>query len=567
MTARSRGALMFVAGWVVASGAACAANEAVPAGGGADVGAAEVATAPEVTATEDTTTEDTATDDLSLPPEAEAPMTFAPHDKGPVLSQKAKQVKVKHISAIADVPTKALATLAYRIYDFDVGTGLAILVQGKKFNLLFDGGSGDDLGKLGSSAGNRNRLLAYLFATLGPSGPAECAPLGDAWAGYAGDKKVKLHHVVLSHAHLDHGSYLADVLACYDVVNVWDTGAINDTEFYLAFLKAVAAEVGVTYHTVAGPSANRGITVAGQTVTLPVKTKWVSFSEGTRVALDDAAAFAVLYADPNKHADMNQNSLVLRLDLGSISVLLTGDAESGARKDPSAPPGDIEAALIERHLSELDADILQVGHHGSLSSNRLAFLEAVSPLWAIMGVGPKQYSGVTLPDKAVISALASVKAAVFRTDLGDAKCPAADRIGMDDESPGGCDAYAMEIAAFKPKVPSGTTEEAFYASCAGRCGDASTTGCSCSPNCRATNSCCPDVCDQCATLPLCASPTSAKYSGFDAGCAGLCEDGGTVGDCGCGAGCVAEGNCCLDLCQSCPAQPVCAPGQEDDPFN
>jgi hypothetical protein len=76
--------------------------------------------------------------------------------------------------------------------------------------------------------------------------------------------------------------------------------------------------------------------------------------------------------------------------------------------DPSYPPGAVEEFLIDHHRDEIRADILQVGHHGSKTSSRRSFLEAVHPSLA----------------------------PVLRTDERDASCPLTRRIGP-DTGPGG----------------------------------------------------------------------------------------------------------------------------------
>ncbi len=75
------------------------------------------------------------------------------------------------------------------------------------------------------------------------------------------------------------------------------------------------------------------------------------------------------------------------------------------RKDPSYPVGDVEEFLIDHHAKEVRADILQVGHHGSKTSSRRGFLEAVHPSLALVSSGPKRYGKVTLPDIEVIESL------------------------------------------------------------------------------------------------------------------------------------------------------------------
>lgn len=102
------------------------------------------------------------------------------------------------------------------------------------------------------------------------------------------------------------------------------------------------------------------------------------------------------------------------------------------------------------HSDSLNVDILQVGHHGSETSSRQEFLDAVSPQWALIGAGPRNFSGVVLPDESVVQALAEVtgdEARVLRTDTSDeGGCEVADRIGSDEDRPGGCDNHVLGIA-------------------------------------------------------------------------------------------------------------------------
>lgn len=69
--------------------------------------------------------------------------------------------------------------------------------------------------------------------------------------------------------------------------------------------------------------------------------------------------------------DQNHNSLVIRVDFGQASFLFTGDLEDLA----------IEYVLekYKNHLSNLDVDIYQVGHHGSKNATSINLLKAMKP--------------------------------------------------------------------------------------------------------------------------------------------------------------------------------------------
>ncbi len=344
-------------------------------------------------------------------------------------SAAAPGITWKRVETARDVPG-APAPGTYQIHLVDVGTGLAILVRGADFALLYDAGTND-------KEERPLRIAAYLAATLGASGDDLCVEKG----GPAPTGRVALDHVVLSHPHLDHASMLDLVVHCYDVKNFWDSGRVNDTVFYRELLGAIGKSTAL-YHTAADVATNHEVEVKGASIKIP---KWERFSEGDRVKLGEGASFTILHAEGKKLEDPNQNSVVIAVDLGGVRLLLVGDAESGPRKNPDAPVGDVEEFLIDQHAKDIRADILQVGHHGSKTSSRSKFLEAVKPTLALVSSGPKMYGKVTLPDREVLDALSAVGAKVLRTDERDGNCPVHGRIGGDN-GPGGCDSYVIVVS-------------------------------------------------------------------------------------------------------------------------
>jgi competence protein ComEC len=320
------------------------------------------------------------------------------------------------VASPADVPAAPPSAGNYRIHLIDVGTGLSILVQGADFNLLYDAGSND---REESPA----RVLSYLAASVGPSGDELCGAPHD---------RHRIDHVVLSHPHFDHASALDLVVHCYDVGDIWDSGRVNDAVFYRNFLEAVSRSTA-HYHTAASVPPDHVVGVKGDEIHI---ADWSRFSEDDTVALGQGARFTILHAEPKALPDPNQNSVVLEVELGGARLLLVGDAESGARRDPSDPPGDVEQFLLDHHRSQLAADILQVGHHGSKTSSRHAFLEAVHPRLALVSSGPRVYGKTVLPDHEVLEELAADGATVLRTDEHDRQCPG---------GPGGCDNYIISI--------------------------------------------------------------------------------------------------------------------------
>jgi len=78
---------------------------------------------------------------------------------------------------------------------------------------------------------------------------------------------------------------------------------------------------------------------------------------------------------PLQFTNQNDNSIVMRLQIGETSFLLTGDA--GA---------DAEQSMLSAGLN-LQSDVLKVAHHGSRYGTTTQFLDNVMPSYAIISAG------------------------------------------------------------------------------------------------------------------------------------------------------------------------------------
>jgi competence protein ComEC len=319
----------------------------------------------------------------------------------------------------------------FAVHVIDVGTGLAVFVEGRDFALLYDAGSQDDL-----HGGSENRVVAYIKA--------------------ARPGLTTLDHVILSHPHKDHLQLMPDVFDAFQVRNVWESGRVNKTDGYCHFLKAAMAEPGARYHDAIASNTTRTVTFSGSGCSGPIVVRQSSMMTADPVPLGAGASMSILYRDPHNYADPNGNSVVVRLDLGTKRILLAGDAEGGERETPDHAPqsNSIEAKLIVCCAADLRSDILVVGHHGSLTSSRRAFLDAVSASVFAISSGPYPYKRVRLPDAEIVTEL-EARGQVFRTDRDDLyrisdedrSCELNPRkIGPDaDETPGGCNNILITI--------------------------------------------------------------------------------------------------------------------------
>jgi competence protein ComEC len=339
---------------------------------------------------------------------------------------------------LAGAPLAAVGK-SFKVHVIDVGTGLAVFVQGDDFALLYDAGSQDDLAK-----GADNRVVAYIKAV-------------------APNLRV-LNHVILSHPHKDHLELMPEVFDTFQVENVWESGRVNPTAGYCRFLQKVVAEHAIYHDAIASNAVRTAAFKEGKC------KDGVRLSEGPMmtaapIRLGDQAQMTLLYRDAFNYDDPNGNSVVTRLDLGDRRILLAGDAEGGDRPAPGDAEGaervahtaqpkanSIEAKLLDACCrAQLAADLLVVGHHGSLTSSRGAFLDAVGAKLFVISSGPHPYQSVVLPDPAVVKML-KARGTLYRTDRDDGACetePA--KPGPDaDESPGGCDNVLITI---QPSAP------------------------------------------------------------------------------------------------------------------
>ena len=99
----------------------------------------------------------------------------------------------------------------------------------------------------------------------------------------------------------------------------------------------------------------------------------------------------------------NNDSLVLRVCYGRQAFLMAGDMERRVEEELLAENADVKA------------DVLKVAHHGSRTSTSEAFLDAVHPALALIGVGEGNMYGYPTP--VVLERLAARRIEVLRTDL------------------------------------------------------------------------------------------------------------------------------------------------------
>jgi competence protein ComEC len=186
-----------------------------------------------------------------------------------------------------------------------------------------------------------------------------------------------LDAVVLSHAHSDHMGGMRSVIANFRPRELWYGVESPDRGFQQLEETARAYNVPLIKRTAGDTFDFGGLHIRA----LSPQPGW----EANNPAQDD-------------------ESLVLHVQYGATSALFVGDSHRR-----------IEKFLIDENPR---ADLLKIGHHGSLTSSSPEFLEAVNPHFAVASVGI--YNSFKHPRPEVMRRFADAHVETFRTDLAGA---------------------------------------------------------------------------------------------------------------------------------------------------
>lgn len=184
----------------------------------------------------------------------------------------------------------------------------------------------------------------------------------------------KLDVVVATHPHADHIGGMKKVVEKYEIGTFYIPGVSHDTATFKKLLEAMKKN----------------------------GCKTVKATAGVDVPFGDEVSVSLLAPVKDKYEDLNNYSAVMRLEYKESSFILTGDAESLAEKD------------ILENDSNLNADVLKLGHHGSSTSSSDEFLDAVDPNVAIISAGEGNKYGH--PHKETLSNMKEREITVYRTD-------------------------------------------------------------------------------------------------------------------------------------------------------
>lgn len=180
--------------------------------------------------------------------------------------------------------------------------------------------------------------------------------------------------VVATHPDSDHIGGMPDVLERYSVDYIFDSAVRSDSSLYDTWQEAIRKENATYAH----------------------------LYRGTRIILDENIRFDILYPEQGKITgkEPNEASLIMKLVYGNVCMIFTGDIERNGE--------------WEVRNDDIDCDVLKVAHHGSKTSTSDAFLQAVSPVIAVISSGKDNRYGH--PHEVILGKLQTAGISVLRTD-------------------------------------------------------------------------------------------------------------------------------------------------------
>lgn len=229
-----------------------------------------------------------------------------------------------------------------QVYFLDVGQADCILVKTGQHSMLIDSGDTE-----------QGRLIL----------------------GYLSDRGIStLDYLVATHPHSDHIGSMPDIIRAMESIgSLLMPDIVHTTKTFEDLLDAIE----------------------------DTDTSVIVPQPGEIFEMGDAR-IQILAPNNSTYNDLNNYSIVLRVDFGQSSFLFTGDAEDVSESEQLA------------NAYVLQTDVIKIGHHGSDSSSTQKYIESVSPSHAVISCGKGNSYGH--PHSETIARLSAMGVTVYRTD-------------------------------------------------------------------------------------------------------------------------------------------------------
>lgn len=225
-----------------------------------------------------------------------------------------------------------------KVYFIDVGQADSILINSNNEYMLIDAGNNND-----------GKLLVEYFKSL---------------------NITTFKYIVGTHPHEDHIGGIDDIINNFNIENILLPDAITTTKTFTDVLDAIE---------------NKNLNI-----TIPTTGEKINLGK---------SKLEVIYTGKDE-SDLNNTSIVLKLQYYNNTFLFTGDATSKTEK-----------LILNKNI---EADVLKIGHHGSRYSSTKEFINKVNPKYAVISVGTN--NTYKHPADTTLNKLKMKNIEVYRTD-------------------------------------------------------------------------------------------------------------------------------------------------------
>lgn len=192
-------------------------------------------------------------------------------------------------------------------------------------------------------------------------------------------KNLNISHIdllIATHAHADHITGMDKIIAKYKPRAFMDPGIPHTSLTYIRMINAIE-KYNIKYYQSTARKIQLGVM---NFIVLPSASPKIYVSE------------------------LNNNSVVIKLEYKNFSCLYTGDIESGR-----------ENQLVKTSNINLESVIIKIPHHGSSTSSNSAFIKKVNPKVAIISCGQNNSYGH--PNIKTLERLEKNGIDIYRTDI------------------------------------------------------------------------------------------------------------------------------------------------------
>lgn len=197
---------------------------------------------------------------------------------------------------------------------------------------------------------------------------------GEKVVNYMNEQGIKeLDYMVATHPHADHIGGLLTVMDNLEVHEFVDSGHVHTTNMYYNMLEEID---------------NKDI-------------KFTVPEIGDVMDFDKDVTVTVMNAGENAK-DENGASIVLKIEYGDVSFMMTGDADSSVEKE-----------MMKKF--DVKSTYLKAGHHGSNTSSSVEFLNEVKPEGTILSY--KENNQYGHPHDEILDRLKAVNSDIYSTSL------------------------------------------------------------------------------------------------------------------------------------------------------